>query len=87
MLGRRVSYWLYQKHPATAPNMLSIVSQSCWTRNLRVLESALEDDGFKVVVPNQGLKDEALKRQARKWAILTKNSQDFIDEAVRYDST
>ena len=27
--------------------------------NLRVLESALEDDGFKVVVPHQGLKDEA----------------------------
>ena len=53
--------------------------------NLRVLESALEDDGFKVVVPHQGLKDEALKRQARGWAILTKNSQDFVDEAVRYD--
>lgn len=53
--------------------------------NLRVLESALEDDGFKVVVPPQGLKDDALKRKARGWAILTKNSQDFIDEAVRYD--
>ncbi len=53
--------------------------------NLRVLESALEDDGFKVAMPPQGLKDEALKRQARGWAVLTKNSQDFIDEAVRYD--
>jgi hypothetical protein len=53
--------------------------------NLRVLEAALEDDGFKVVVPQQGLKDEALKRQSRGWAILTKNSQDFVDEAVRYD--
>ena len=53
--------------------------------NLRVLESALEDDGFKVVVPHPGLKDETLKRQARGWAILTKNSRDFIDEAVRYD--
>ena len=30
-------------------------------------------------------KDEALKRQAREWAFLTKNSQDFIDEAARYD--
>lgn len=29
--------------------------------NLRVLEPALEDDGFKVIVPNQGLTDEALK--------------------------
>jgi hypothetical protein len=53
--------------------------------NLRVLGSALEDDGFKVVVPHQGLTDETLKRQARGWAILTKNSRDFIDEAVRYD--
>jgi len=53
--------------------------------NLRVLEAALEDDGFKVVVPHPGLKDETLKRQARGWAILTKNSRDFIDEAVRYD--
>lgn len=53
--------------------------------NLRVLEAALEDDGFKVIVPNQGLSDEVLKRQARGWAILTKNSQDFVDDAVRYD--
>jgi hypothetical protein len=53
--------------------------------NLRTLESALEDGGFKVFLPSQGLKDEALKRKARGWAILTKNSQDFADEAVRYD--
>ena len=53
--------------------------------NLRVLELALEDDGFKVVVPYQGLSDESLKRQARGWAILTKNSKDFVDDAVRYD--
>ena len=53
--------------------------------NLRGLELALEDDGFKVILPLQGLTDEALKRKARGWAILTKNSQDFIDDAVRYD--
>lgn len=53
--------------------------------NLRGLEEALEDDGFKAVVPKQGLKDDALKRWARGWAILTRNSQDFVDEAVRYD--
>jgi hypothetical protein len=53
--------------------------------NLRVLELALEDDGFKVVVPYQGLSDESLKRHARGWAILTKNSKDFVDDAVRYD--
>jgi hypothetical protein len=49
------------------------------------LEAALEDDGFKVVVPPQGCKDEALKRSARGWAILTKNSREFIDDAVRHD--
>ena len=53
--------------------------------NPRILESALEDDGFKVVMPRQGLQDETLKRQARGWAILTRNSRDFIDDAVRYD--
>lgn len=53
--------------------------------NLRALESALEDDGFKVVMPPQGLPDEALKRMARGWAVLTSNSRDFIEDAVRYD--
>ncbi len=53
--------------------------------HLRGLEAGLEDDGFKVIAPSQGLKDEALKRKARGWAILTRNSQDFVDDAVRYD--
>ncbi len=53
--------------------------------NLRGLEAGLEDGGFKVIVPSQGLTDEALKRKARGWAILTKNSQDFVSDAVRYD--
>jgi hypothetical protein len=53
--------------------------------NLRCLEAGLEDDGFKVIVESQGLRDEALKRKARGWAILTRNSQDFIHDAVRYD--
>jgi hypothetical protein len=55
--------------------------------NLRGLEAALEDDGFKVVLPPQGVKDDPLKikAKARGWAILTKNSQDFVDDAVRYD--
>jgi hypothetical protein len=73
----------------TEEDLVELSKQGYFTimldENLRVLEAALEDDGFKVVVPYQGLKDEALKRQARGWAILTKNSQDFIDEAVRYD--
>jgi len=74
---------------AAEEDLLELPKQGYFTimldENLRVLESALEDDGFKVVMPRRGLKDEALKRQARGWAILTKNSQDFIDEAVRYD--
>ena len=53
--------------------------------NLRGLEAGLEDDGFKVIVPSQGLSDEVLKRKARGWAILTKNSQDFVQDAVRHD--
>lgn len=53
--------------------------------NLRVLEAGLEDDGFKVVTPPQGLTDEEFKRKARGWAILTKNSNDFVDDAVRHD--
>jgi hypothetical protein len=44
-----------------------------------------EDDGFKVIAPQPGLKDEELKRKARGWAILTQNSQDFVHDAVRYD--
>jgi hypothetical protein len=46
---------------------------------------ASEDDGFKVVVPEAGLPDESLKRKARGWAILTRNSQDFVADAVRFD--
>jgi hypothetical protein len=53
--------------------------------NLHALEAGLEDDGFKVVVPEAGLPDEALKRKARGWAILTRNSQDFIADAVHFD--
>lgn len=78
----------FQEFP-TEEDLVELSKQGYFTimldEHLRVLESALEDDGFKVVMPHQGLKDEALKRQARGWAILTKNSKDFIDEAIRYD--
>ncbi len=53
--------------------------------NLRGLQSALEDYGFKVVLPPQGLKDDALRQLARGWAILTQNSQHFVQDAVRFD--
>jgi hypothetical protein len=77
------------EHVHVAEDVAELSKQGYFTvlldENLRGLEPALEDDGFKVVVPPQGQKDEALKRMARGWAILTRNSQDFIDDAVRHD--
>ena len=53
----------------TEEDLVELSKQGYFTimldENLRVLESALEDDGFKVVLPHPGLKDEGLKRQAR----------------------
>jgi hypothetical protein len=71
------------------PDLIEMSKQGYFTvmldENLRVLETALDDDGFKVVVAQQGLQDDVLKRQAKGWAILTRNSKDFVDDAVRYD--
>jgi len=54
---------------AANEDLVELLKQSCFTimldENLRVLEPALEDDGFKVVMPRQGLTDDALKRQSR----------------------
>jgi len=52
--------------------------------DLRGLETGLEDEGFKVIRAKV-LKNDGLKHEARGWAILTKNSQDLVDDAVRYD--
>lgn len=75
-------------NPATE-DMTEMSKQGYFTilldEQLRGLEPALEDDGFKVVVPQSGLSDDALKRMARGWAILTRNAADFTDDAVRYD--
>ena len=72
-----------------AEDLIELSKQGYFTilldENLRGLEAGLEEDGFKVILPQQGLRDEALKRKARGWAILTRNSQDFVDEAVRND--
>ena len=77
------------EHVPVAEDVSELSKQGYFTvlldENLRALEAALEDDGFKVVVPPQGRTDEALKRMARGWAILTRNSRDFIDDAVRHD--
>ena len=77
------------QHFTSEEDVVELSKQGYFTimldENLRALETALEDDGFKVIVPHQGLKDEALKRQARGWAILTKNSKDFTGDAARCD--
>jgi len=52
---------------------------------LTALEAALEDDGFKVITLPAGTSDEVLKAKAKGWAILTQNSKDFTDDAVRFD--
>ena len=48
---------------------MELLKQGCFAilldENLRGLEAALEDDGFKVIVPSPGLTDDVLKRKAR----------------------
>ena len=55
----------------TEEDLVELSKQGYFTimldENLRVLEPALEDDGFKVVVPQPGLADADLKRQALLW--------------------
>jgi hypothetical protein len=77
------------EHVSAAEDVAELSKQRYSTllldENLHGLEPGLEDDGFKVVMPPQGRTNEALKRMARGWAILTRNSHDFIDDAVRHD--
>jgi hypothetical protein len=74
---------------AFADDTVSMSKQGYFTilldENLRTLAPALEDDGFKVVVPPQGLPDDELRKLAKGWAILTRNSADFVPDAVRDD--
>jgi len=54
--------------------------------NLRSLKPGLEDEGLKVVLPPAGATDEDIKELAKGgWTIATKNSQDFLDDALHYD--
>jgi hypothetical protein len=81
----------FQEFLSEPTDLIEMSKQGYFTiildENLRGLEPGLEDDGFKVVLPAQGLGDDPLKvkAKARGWAILTKNSQDFVEDAVRYD--
>jgi hypothetical protein len=78
-----------QNETITGGDTISMSKQGYFTilldEQLRGLATALEDDGFKVVMLRQGLPDEELKKLARGWAILTRNSADFVDAAVRFD--
>jgi hypothetical protein len=81
----------FQEFLSEPTDLIEMSKQGYFTilldENLHGLEPGLEDDGFKVVLPPQGLGDDPLKvkAKARGWAILTKNSQDFVEDAVRYD--
>jgi hypothetical protein len=54
--------------------------------HLRSLKAGLEDEGYKVVVPPPGASDQDIKELAKGgWTILTRNSNDFVDDALHYD--
>ena len=54
--------------------------------NLRALKAGLEDEGFKVIIPPSGADDREIKEFAKGgWTIATKNSQDFLNDALHYD--
>jgi hypothetical protein len=54
--------------------------------HLRSLKAGLEDEGYKVVLPPSGASDEDIKELAKGgWTILTRNSNDFVDDALHYD--
>jgi len=95
-----VGYLIEAAHALTTPgptDLIEFSKQGYFTilldANLRGLKTALEDDGFKVIaakrseliMPQQNLHDDELKHEAKGCAILTQNSQDFIDDAVRFD--
>lgn len=53
--------------------------------NIECLQLGLEAAGFKVILIEKGWSDEKIKKIAEGTAILTKNSKDFVKDAVVYD--
>jgi hypothetical protein len=54
--------------------------------NIAVLKAGLHDEGYKVVVPPSGATDHEIKELASGgWTIVTRNSQDFLDDANHFD--
>jgi hypothetical protein len=53
--------------------------------NIETLEKPLTELGYRVFSLDKGLKDPHIQKLAEGSAILTKNSKDFIYDAVRFD--
>jgi len=53
--------------------------------NVYQLEAAFKDCGYKTIVFPKGTDDEKIKELSEGWILVTKNSKDFIKDAVRYD--
>jgi hypothetical protein len=54
--------------------------------NIAVLKAGLQDEGYKVVTAPKGANDEEIKELASGgWTIVTRNSQDFLDDANHFD--
>lgn len=49
------------------------------------MEHGLRDAGFKVIVLDKGMPDDKIIQLAEGWSIMTKNSKDFLDDAVAGD--
>lgn len=54
--------------------------------NIAALKAGLQDEGYKVVMAPKGASDEEIKELASGgWTIVTRNSQDFLDDANHFD--
>jgi hypothetical protein len=54
--------------------------------NIATLRGGLQDEGYKVLVAPKGASDGEIKELAgRGWTIVTKNSRDFVEDAVHFD--
>jgi hypothetical protein len=53
--------------------------------NLASLHSALKDMGFRLFPIAKGTKDDEIKELIEQIIIVTRNSKDFIDDAIIYD--
>lgn len=71
------------------PPILEAAMRSKFTifldEQLHHLEAGLEDAGCKVIMMEKGMSDPKIMKMASGWCILTRNSKDFRNYAVKYD--